>query len=75
MLWRKGWYETRIRLLLVLAGTLVISAAALDSAPATANISSRGLEATTLIGASVVAAIMLAGAGIKTQPGGFRPSK
>ncbi|MCU1257933.1 MAG: hypothetical protein JWO80_818, partial [Bryobacterales bacterium] len=41
----------------------------------TANISSRGLEATTLIGASVVAAIMLAGAGIKTQPGGFRPSK
>lgn len=75
MLWMKGWYETRIRLLLVLVATLVISAVALDSAPTTPGISAKGLEATTLVGASVVAAIMLAGAGIKTQPGGFRPSK
>ena len=75
MLWMKGWYETRIRLLLLVAATLVISAAASNSAPATANISARGLEATTLFGASVLAAILLAGAGIKTQPGGFRPSK
>jgi hypothetical protein len=75
MLWVKGWYETRIRLLLLVAATLAISALASGSGPATANISAQGLEATTLFGASVVAAIMLAGAGIKTQPGGFRPSK
>src|SRR5882724_4366755 len=75
MLWMKGWYETRIRLLLLVAATLAMSALASDSGPATANISARGLEATTLIGASVMAAILLAGAGIKTQPGGFRPSK
>jgi len=75
MLWMKGWYETRIRLLLLVAATLAMSALASDSGPATANISARGLEATTLFGASVLAAIMLAGAGIKTQPGGFRPSK
>src|SRR5260370_35154609 len=75
MLWMKGWYETRIRLLLLVAATLVMSSVASDSATANANISAQGLEATTLIGASVLAAIMLAGAGIKTQPGAFRPSK
>jgi len=75
MLWMKGWYETRIRLLLLVAATLAISALASDSGPATANISARGLEATTLFGASVLAAILLAGACITTQPGGFRPSK
>ena len=75
MLWAKGWYETRIRLLLVVVATLVVSGVASNSAPASANISPKGLEATTLIGASVLAAIMLAGAGIKTQPAGFRPSK
>jgi hypothetical protein len=74
MLWAKGWYETRIRLLLLVAATLAISVVASDSAPSSAS-SPKGLEATTLIGASVLAAIMLAGAGIKTQPAGFRPSK
>lgn len=75
MLWIKGWYETRMRLLLLVAATLAMSALASGSAPATANISAQGLEAATLIGASVLAAIMLAGVGIKTQSGGFRPSK
>ncbi|HEX4810555.1 MAG TPA: hypothetical protein VH325_16575 [Bryobacteraceae bacterium] len=75
MLWLKAWYETRFRLLLVVVATLVISAVASDSGPASANILPKGLEATTLIGASVLAAIMLAGAGIKTQPAGFRPTK
>src|SRR5882724_8135331 len=72
MLWMKGWYETRMRLLLLVAATLVISALASDPTPAAA---AQGLGATTLFGASVMAAVMLAGAGIKTQPGGFRPSK
>ncbi|HXJ38840.1 MAG TPA: hypothetical protein VNH18_06150 [Bryobacteraceae bacterium] len=71
----KGWYETRFRLLLLVAATLVLAAVASDSAPATANLSARGMEATTLFGATVIAAILLAGAGMKTQPGGFRPTK
>ncbi|HYL99713.1 MAG TPA: hypothetical protein VEZ90_12220, partial [Blastocatellia bacterium] len=75
MLLMKGWYETRIRLLLLVAGTLVIAAVASGSEPENVAISARGLDATTLIGASVIAAIMLAGAGVKTQPGGFRPAK
>src|SRR5260370_22586505 len=75
MLWMKGWHETRIRVLLLVAATLVISAVASDFTPANGSISAQGLEATTLIGASVMAAILLAGAGIKTQPGGVRPSK
>ncbi len=76
MLWMKGWYETRIRLLILVAMTLVISAVvSRDPAPPTAGISSQNLDATTLIGVSVVAAVLLAGAGIKTQPGGLRPDK
>src|SRR5260370_40555582 len=75
MLWMKGWHETRIRVLLLVAATLVISAVASDFTPANGSISAQGLEATTLIGASVMAAILLAGAGIKTQQGGLRPSK
>lgn len=75
MLWMKGWYETRTRLLVVVALILVISFMAMDSASSSAEVGPHGLEATTLIGTSVLAAIWLAGAGIKTQAGGFRPSK
>ena len=76
MLWMKGWYETRIRLLVVAGATVLICAiASSDSTSANAGVSAQGLDATTLIGASVLAAAMLAGAGIKTQAGGFRPSK
>ncbi len=75
MLWMKGWYETRIRFLLLIVGTLIVSAVASADSAANANLSAQKLEATTLIGVSLVASIMLAGAGIKTQPGGFRPSK
>jgi hypothetical protein len=76
MLWMKGWYETRTKLLVLVGATALIAVvASSDSDPATASISAQGLDATTLVAASVLAAIMLAGAGIKTQPAGFRPSK
>ena len=75
MLWMKGWYETRLRFLLLIVAVLVVSAIASPDSAADANLSAQKLEATTLIGVSVIASIMLAGAGIKTQPGGFRPSK
>src|SRR5215475_9634998 len=75
MLWMKGWYETRNRFLLVLVGTLILAAVAWSDSADHANLSSETLEATTLVAGSVFASIMLAGAGIKTQLGGFRPSK
>jgi hypothetical protein len=75
MLWMKGWYETRLRFLLLVVGVLIVSAVASADSVAEASLSAQQLEATTLIGVSVLASIMLAGAGIKTQPGGFRPSK
>ena len=76
MLWMKGWYETRTKLLVLLAVTAVISlVASSDSSGANAGIPAQGVDATTLVGASILAAVMLAGAGIKTQPSGFRPSK
>ncbi len=75
MLWMKAWYETRLRFLLLILGVLIVSAVASADSAATANLSAQKLEATTLIGVSVLASIMLAGAGIKTQPGGLRPSK
>jgi hypothetical protein len=75
MLWMKGWYETRLRFVLLIVGILIVSAIASADSAADANLSAQKLEATTLIGVSVIASIMLAGAGIKTQPGGFRPSK
>jgi hypothetical protein len=54
---------------------LIAVVASSDSDPATASISAQGLEATTLVAGSSLAAIILAGAGIKTQTAGFRPSK
>ena len=75
MLWMKGWFETRIRFLILIMGTLIVSAVASADSASKASIAAQQLEATTLIGVSVVASILLAGAGIKTQPGGFRPSR
>jgi hypothetical protein len=73
MLWLKYWYETRIRFFLLLAAIPVVSALASDSNSKMAPTESLG--ATTLIGVSIVAAVMLAGDSIKTQAGGFRRSK
>ena len=75
MLWMKGWRETRIRFLLVMVGTMILAAVAWRDSANNANPSAETLGATTLIAGSVFASIMLAGAGIKTQAGGFRPSK
>jgi hypothetical protein len=72
MLWKKGWYETRTRLLFVLALVVVITVLAMDPAPATAG--SGPLVAASTIPA-MFAAILLAGAGVKTQLGGLQRSK
>jgi hypothetical protein len=74
MLWLKGWYETRTRLLILVGLTLLIGAVG-SRDPATTRLSPQGLESTTMFGASAIAAILLAGAGIKTQPSGFRPTR
>jgi hypothetical protein len=72
MLWKKGWYETRIRLLVVLAVVVVIAVLAMDPAPAAAGIG-------PIVGATeipaMLAALLLAGAGVKTQLGGLQRSK
>jgi hypothetical protein len=72
MLWKKGWYETRIRLLFVLALVVVITVLSMSPAPAGAGIG-------PLVGATTMpamgAALLLAGAGVKTQLGGLRRSK
>jgi hypothetical protein len=76
MLWMKGWYETRFRLLVVIGAMALIAAvASSDPDPAAAGISAQGLVAFTLVAASVWAAIVLAGAGIKTPPAAFRAGK
>jgi hypothetical protein len=72
MLWKKGWYETRIRLLFALALVGVIAVLARDPAPAAAGFGPL-LGATTI--PAMFAALLLAGAGVKTQLGGLRRSK
>src|SRR5215467_1947039 len=72
MLWKKGWYETRIRLLFVLAVVVVIAVLAMDPAPASAG--SGPLVVATAIPA-MLAALLLAGGGVKTQLGGLQRSK
>ena len=72
MLWKKGWYETRTRLLFVLAVVVVITVLAMDPAPAAAG-SGPLLAATTI--PAMLAALLLAGAGVKTQLGGLQRSK
>jgi len=72
MLWKKGWYETRIRLLFVLALVVVITVLTMDPAPP-------GAGSGPLVGATMLpamfAAFLLAGAGVKTQLGGLQRSK
>ena len=72
MLWKKGWYETRIRLLFVSAVVVVIAVLAIDPAPAAAG--SKPLVVATTIPA-MLAALLLAGGGVKTQLGGLQRSK
>ena len=72
MLWKKGWYETRIRLLFVLALLAVITVLAMDPAPAAAGFGPV-VGATTI--PAMFAALLLAGAGVKTQLGGLQRSK
>ena len=72
MLWKKGWYETRIRLLFVLAVVVVI--AVLTMSPPPAGAGSGPLVGATTIPA-MLAALLLAGAGVKTQLGGLQRSK
>ena len=72
MLWKKGWYETRTRLLIVLAVVVVITVLTMDPAPAAAG--SEPLVAATMIPA-MLAALLLPGAGVKTQLGGLQRSK
>jgi len=72
MLWKKGWYETRIRLLFVLAVVVVIAVLTMDPAPAAAG-SGPLVGATTI--PAMLAALLLAGAGVKTQLGGLQRSK
>ena len=72
MLWKKGWYETRTRLLFVLAVVVVITVLAMDPAPAAAGLGPL-LAATTI--PAMLAALLLAGAGVKTQLGGLQRSK
>src|SRR3954465_11017502 len=72
MLWKKGWYETRIRLLFALALVVVIAVLAMDPAPAAAG--SGPLVGATMIPA-MFAALLLAGAGVKTQLGGLQRSR
>ena len=72
MLWKKGWYETRTRLLVVLAVVVVITVLTMDPAPAAAGF--EPLVAVTMIPA-MLAALLLPGAGVKTQLGGLQRSK
>ena len=73
MLWKKGWYETRIRLLFLLAVVVAITVLTMSS-PAPAAAGSGPLVAASTIPA-MFAAILLAGAGVKTQLGGLQRSK
>ncbi|MGH9763013.1 MAG: hypothetical protein ACREAC_19485, partial [Blastocatellia bacterium] len=69
MLLLKGWYETRVRLLIVAAITIGFATFLVEPPPADANIWAAPMELMPLTSISVMAAIFLAGAGIKTQPG------
>ena len=73
MLWKKGWYETRTRLLIVLAVVVVITVLTMGPPPPA------GAGLGPLVGVTTIpamfAAILLAGAGVKTQLGGLQRSK
>src|SRR5215471_1642088 len=74
MLWKKGWYETRIRLLSVLAIVAVITVLTMSPTPPPPGEGPGALVAVTTIPA-MAAALLLAGAGVKTQLGGLRRSR
>jgi len=73
MLWKKGWYETRIRLLFVLAVVVVITVLTMGPPPPAGAGSGPLVGATTI--PAMLAALLLAGAGVKTQLGGLQRSK
>ena len=74
MLWKKGWYETRIRLLFLLAVVVAITVLTMTGDPPPAGEGLGPLIGVTTIPA-MAAAFWLAGAGVKTQLGGLRRSK
>lgn len=73
MLWKKGWYETRTRVLIVLGIVVVITVLTMGPPPPA------GAGLGPLVGATTIpamlAALLLAGAGVKTQLGGLQRSK
>src|SRR6516164_1805991 len=74
MLWKKGWYETRIRLLFLLAVVVAITVLTMTGDPPPAGEGLGPLIGVTTIPA-MAAAFWLAGAGVKTQLGGLRRSR
>ena len=74
MLWKKGWYETRIRLLFLLAVVVAITVLTMTGDPPPAGEGLGPLIGVTTIPA-MAAAFWLAGAGVKTQLGGLQRSK
>src|SRR5262245_50607447 len=72
MLWKKGWYDTRIRLLYVLAVVVVIAVVTICPPPAGAASGPLG-GATTV--SSMLAALLLAGAEVKTPLGRLQRRK
>ena len=74
MLWKKGWYETRTRLLFVLAVVVALTVLTITGDPPPAAAGLGPLIAVTTIPA-MAAALLLAGAGVKTQLGGLRRSR
>ena len=73
MLWKKGWYETRTRVLIVLAVVVVITVLTMGPPPPAGAGSGPLVGATTI--PAMLAALLLAGAGVKTQLGGLQRSK
>ena len=74
MLWKKGWYETRTRLLFPLAVVVAITILTMSGSPPPPEAGLGPLVGATTIPA-MFAAILLAGAGVKTQLGGLQRSK
>lgn len=73
MLWKKGWYETRTRLLIVLAVVVVITVLTMGPPPPAGAGLGPAIAVTTI--PAMLAALLLAGAGVKTQLGGLQRSR
>src|SRR5215467_4429649 len=74
MLWKKGWYETRTRFLFLLSLVVAITVLTITGDPPPAAAGLGPLIGVTTIPA-IGAALLLAGAGVKTQLGGLQRSK